>query len=741
LRSQASDFSEIAFYYRDSGFSQVTLAASDGPEYAQGAFVTANLFSLMGVAPEVGRVFTPEEVQHEERVVVLSHRLWLDRFGGSPDALGKSLQIDGVSYLVVGVMPAVFQFPAPDQEFWAPITANRYWGEVLAPNNDPLMPQHNRYFYERWQAIGRLKSSVSLAQAQAQMGVIFGRLRQQDHDANRATSINLVPLRVRLSGQTRLALYVLFVAVCFVLLIACSNVANLVLARGIVREGEMAVRSALGASRGRLFQQLLTESAILALIAGSVAVMLAYAGVRVLVALAPAGIPRIGEAGINPTVLAFAAAVSLATAAIFGVAPSRTISRTAPDAFLKPRGRSAAGSMRGERIREMLVVLELSLTVVLLTGASLLLRSLLAGLSVDAGFQPAHLLTMSISPSATTPQTRNEFHNEVLHQLRALPGVQAVGEVSELFESASMNSQSLRVIEGRAPEPKDEWTPLSWVAIRGDFFQAMRARLLRGRYFNESDGANSPLVAIIDESMARRFWPGENPIGRRFKGFDPRGRNDNWITVVGVVSDMRRSGPEIKPIPHVYEPYAQAIDGDHTADVVVRISNSPALVAPTLRQVVRNVDPGAIASRVTSAEDDLFEQLAPERFNTSLLALFAVVALVLASVGTFGVVHYTVAQRTREIGIRMALGAQPWDVLRGVLGQGARMTLTGIAIGVAASLGLTRLISTMLFGVSTTDPLTFAAVVALLLAVALIACWIPARKAMRVDPMVALRHE
>jgi putative ABC transport system permease protein len=741
LLSEATDFKAIDFYYRDSGFSRVTLTTSDGPHFVQGAFVSANFFSLMGVAPELGRVFTQEEVDRHERVVVLSHRLWLSQFGGSRDALSQPLRIDRARYQIVGVMPSSFQFPASDQQFWAPITTNPFWGEALIPNNNPLRPQHNRYFYERWQAIGRLKPSASLAQAQAQISTIYARLRQQDPDENRGVGIELVPLRVHLGGHTRLALYLLFGAVCFVLLIACSNVANLLLARGTVRAREIAVRSALGASRGRLVRQLFGEAIVLTLLGGSVGLAVASGGVRALVALAPSGIPRMAQVGINGVVLAFTLVTSLAAAVLIGLAPAWKISHRGPEESLKFVTQGAAGSIGWRRMLGTLVVAEFALAVLLLAGAGLTLRSLLDALSVKPGFNPANLLTMSISPSAKTPQGRNALYDEVLTRVRALPGVQAAGEVSELFELGPTNPLSLREVEGRFPEPKDRWTPLNWVSVRGDFFQAMGTPLLRGRYFSTTDGPNSPLVAIIDESMARRFWPGEDPIGQRFKGFDPRGHNDGWISVVGIAPDMRRSGLKKKPIAHIYEPYTQAIDGNRTGDLVVRTSNSPLTVAPILRRVVHKLDPAAILSGVSTVQADLSEQLAPERFQTRLFGFFAVIALILAGVGIFGVIHYSVSQRTHELGVRMALGADKSDVLKMVVRQGLKLALIGVAIGVAGALALTRFLSSLLYGVKPTDPLTFIAVSVILVGVALVACYIPARRAAKVDPMVALRYE
>jgi putative ABC transport system permease protein len=739
FKTQAQSFDDIAVYYRDSGFSRVRLASASDPEFVQGAFVSADFFSLLGNAPEFGRTFTPEEEMRQERVVVLSHGLWVRRFGGSRDAIGKSLQIDGVNSQIIGVMPATFQFPERDQQFWAPITTNPHWGDSSLTTN--LDPRHNRYFYERWQAVGRLKPHVSLARAQEESDAILARINQADPDENRFSAIRLVPLRVNLNGSTRLALFVLFGAVSLVLLIACSNVANLVLAHAAGRAREIAVRSALGAGRGRLVRQLLTENTVLALLAGCLGLVFVPLGVRAFVVLAPAGIPRLEEARVDAGVLVFTLGVSLFCAMVFGLTPAWKISRSDPGESLKSGSRGANGSVGLTRMRGVLVAGEFALALVLLTGAGLLARSFLAAISVDPGFQPERLLAMNISPAVETPEGRNALYDAVLDRVRALAGVQSAGEVSGLFEFEKMNNNSLREIEGRAPEPKDQWTPLRWVSVRGDFFQAVGVPLLRGRYFTTQDGPDSPLVAIIDESMARRFWPGEDPFGKRFKGQDPRGHNDDWITVIGIVRDMRRSGPERRPFPHVFEPHTQAIAGDSTGDLVVRTGGDPHAVAAELRNAVRALDSAAIISRVTTMEEQLSEQLSPRRFQTWLLGLFSLIALVLASVGIFGVIHYSVAQRTHEIGIRMALGAQPGNVLRMVVGQGLVLAMIGIAGGIGAALLLTRLLSSLLFEIEPTDPATFVAVAALLIVVALVASYIPARRAMRMDPMAALRYE
>jgi putative ABC transport system permease protein len=736
LKSENQTFQDIAIYYRDSGFSRVTLASAGGPTSVQGAFVSANLFSLMGVPPILGRVFTAEEEKRKDRVIVLSHNLWINQLGASPDIVGKTLQIDGFSSQVIGVMPATFQFPARDQRFWAPITTNRYWED---PALTPTDPRHSSGFYRRWQAIGRLKPGGKLQQAQVEINTTFARIRQTDNDPNRCVGVGLLPLRATLSGNTRLAFLVLFTAVAFVLLIACSNVANLLLARGALREREIGLRVVLGASRSRLVRQLFTESVLLALLSGCLGLMLVPLSIGSLVALAPADIPRLHEAGLDGGVLAFTLGVSFVAAVLFGLVPAWKISGTMgpPNAS----GKGIAASVALKRTHGFLVVAEFAIAAVLLTGAGLLVRSFLAVEAVDPGFQPAQILTMNISLPGTTPGRTNDLYNEVLERVRTLPGVQTAGAVDSLFDLGTIYNLGLRSIEGHAPETKERWTPLRWAAVRGDYFQVMGVRLVRGRYFSAQDGPNSPLVAIIDESMARRYWPNEDAMGKRFKGQDPRGQGDDWLTVVGIIRDMRRSGLEKDPIPHVYEPYTQAIDGYRTADLVVRVVGSSGSLARPLRAVVREIDPNAILSSVTTMEQQLSDQLSPRRFQTTLLSLFSLSALLLAGVGTYGVLHYSVAQRTREIGIRIALGAHPREVVKLVVKDGARFAVTGLVIGAIAATAITRFMKSLLFGITSTDPVTFVGVAVLLIAVALLACYVPASRAAHVDPMIALRYE
>jgi putative ABC transport system permease protein len=703
----------------------------------QGAFVTANFFPLMGVSPILGRGFNPEEEHRRDRVIVLSHELWRNRFGGSPDVLGQTLLVDGLASQVIGVMPKTFQFPAQDQQFWAPLTTNRYWDDPTLTGNTGL--PHSSGFYQRWQVIGRLKSGIKIQQAQVEIDTIFARLRQADNDPNRVLGIVVQPLRINLTGNTQLAFAVLFTAVVFVLLIACTNVASLLLARGSAREREIAVRAALGASRIRIVRQLFTENALLALLSGGLGLMLSLLGAKGLVALAPSDIPRIREAGLDVGVLAFSLGLSFIAAVLFGLVPAWRMADTIQP--LKSSGAGIAAGLALKRTHGFLVIAEFAVATVLLVSAGLLVRSFIAIESLDPGFEAEQILTINMSLPGATPERTNDLYSTVLERVRGLPGVQAAGAVDSLLDLGKVSTLGLRSIEGRGPEPQERWTPLRWTAIREDYFQAMGARLLRGRYFSAQDGPNSFLVAIIDESMARRYWPGEDAIGKRFKGQDARGQNDDWLTVVGIVNDMRRSGLDKEPIAHVYEPSTQAIDGYRTADLAIRVAGSAGALARPLRARIREIDQAAVLSSVTTLETELSDQLSPRRFQTLLLSLFSLVALLLAGVGIYGVLRYSVTRRTHEIGIRMALGAHPHEVVQLVVKDGAKFAVVGLLIGVISAAAITQFVKSLLFGVTSTDPLTFIGVAILLMAAALLACYLPARRAARVDPMVALRYE
>ena len=738
FKAQSRSFEDLAIYFRNSGYSRATLIVGNEPQQVQGAWITATLFPMMGIAPEIGRVFTQEEEARQERVVVLSHRLWRQHFAGSHDVFGKTITINSAPFLVIGVMPEVFQFPARDQMFWAPITTNPIWGD---PNlTSHIDPRHSAGFYQRWQVIGRLRNGITLRAAQLDADMVLQQLAQYDPDAFRVHALRLQPLQVTISGNTRLALAVLFAAVGFVLLIACTNVANLVLARGTGRAREMAVRAVLGASRSSLIRPLLAEALVLAATAAVLGTFLAFIGVRLLVALAPANVPRLEQSRIDIPVLLFTFTLSLVAAVAFGLVPAWHTSRRDPQEALGSVTRSGTASSGLRRARNLLVVAEFAIALVLLSGAGLLLRSLIAVESVDPGFEPRHVLTLRMTASGGPPAVVVAQHEQVLRRLRTLPGVEYTGAVTELFEPGQPGLLGLRAIEGRAVEPKEQWTALTWTTVSGDYFQAIGAPLLKGRYFNDQDTAGSPLVVIIDESMARRYWPNQDPVGAHIKGQDPRGRNDEWLTIIGVVRDMRRSGLEKAPTPHVYEWYRQAgVAG--TEHLVVRAAGDPRAMAANLRDTVRAEVSSAVLSAVNTVEDLLSEQLAPRRFQTWLLGLFSSFALLLASLGIYGVMQYTVAQRAHEIGIRVALGARPVQVVRLVETEGLRLALAGVSLGVVGALMLSPLISSLLFGVHAIDPLTFAAVVSELIVVALVACYVPARRAAHIDPIEALRRE
>ena len=742
LSQRSHSFEKLAIYYKNRGVSRVTLSGPVEPEQVQGAFVSAGFFPVMGVAPAIGRVFDGAEEMNREPVVVLSHGFWLRRFGGSADVLGRTLRIDDQAFQIVGVMPATFQFPSPAQVFWAPLTTNRLWND---PELNRVDPHHDRSFYERWQVIGRLKDGISFEQAQTETDAILDQIKHDDPDQFRAPGIVAVPLRVELSGNTRRALFVLFAAVCLVLLIACSNVANLALARGAGRDREMAIRSALGAHRTRLIAQLLTESLLLALIAAVLGLVIAFFAVQFLISVGPREIPRLEQTGIDAGVLAFTLGLSFLAAILFGIFPALRITRQRNPELLSS-GRSYASDPGSRHGRNLLVVTEFALALMLLTGAGLLVRSYGALSSVDLGFEPQHVLTLRVTMPGMPEASRSAFYSAMMERLRALPGVQFVGAIDDLFELGPPDKRGLRAIEGRPVDRPEQWSALNWKQVSGDYFPAMGTTLLKGRLFRESDGQDSPLVAVIDESMARRYWPNEDPIGAHIKGGDQRGHNDEWATVIGVVRDMRRGGMERQPIGHVFTWYRQNLmygvrDSVWPGDVIIRTTQDPRALAGSLRALIRSLSGRVVLSPIATLEDQLSDQLAPRRFQTSLLGIFSLLALVLAAIGIYGLLHFSVAQRRHDIGIRMALGASRSDVLRMVLREGSQLAGVGILAGLCGAAVVTRVLQNMLFGVKPRDPLTFAAVSILLGAVALLASFIPAQRATKVDPVVALRYE
>src|SRR5262245_5708464 len=725
-RGQNKLFTDMAICSRGN---PVVLTGVDEPERVMGDLVSANLFPLLGVRPALGRAFSPDEELRRTRVVVISHGLWRRRFGAAADAIGKTLEIDGQTSQVIGVMPADFYFPNNDTQLWEPVTVARYWEG-----------SHAERFADPWRVVGRLKPHPTFDQAQAEMNAIGQRLAQAyptTDDDFAGFGVNVVPLLVQFTGKNlRLALWVLLGAVVFVLLIACANVANLLLARGAAREREFAVRAALGAGRGRLIRQLLTESAFLALVSGLLGLGLAALGVRALVAFAPPDTPRLDEVTIDPGALGFTACVSLLTGLLFGLAPAWKVSRSNPNEALKEGGRGSSGGLRLRQTRGLLVVVEGAMSVALLVSAGLMIRSFMRLHSVDPGFKPEGLLLARVSlpqsPNQSPAQT-SAFFRQVIDRIASLPGVQASGAIGNFLMRG--NPDGTITVEGRPPDGDGQGGgELTAENISHDLFQALAMPLLKGRFFTRQETFDSRVV-VINETLARRFFPGEDPIGKRFKFGGPQSEN-NWFEIVGIVGDLRRQRLEKQDVSEVYAPGAS-----NNMDLLVRVSSDPLALVGAIRREIRSADPTAAVYGVTTGAH-LAEKLgAGRRFQTGLLALFAMVALVLATMGIYGVMRYAVAQRTHEIGIRLALGARSADVLRLIIGQGMRLTLIGVATGLLASFALSRVMTQLLFGVSATDPATFAGVAFALMGAALLACYLPARRATKVDPLRSLRHE
>jgi predicted permease len=722
-RNQNTLFEDLAVFDPTS----VTLTGAAEPEQVMSVHASANLFPLLGVPPLLGRTFTADEEQQKARVVVLSHGLWQRRFGSSPGVLGQTLEIDGVSSQVIGVMPELFEFPKKNTQLWEPHTLELNWEGQKAQRGTGS-----------WLVVGRLKATVSLQQAQTEMSSIAQRLEQAYPDANKGLGVNVVPFQLQLTGSNvRLALWILFGAVVFVLLIACSNVANLMLARGIAREREMAIRMALGAGRMRLIRQLLTESSLLALLAGAVGLFIARFGIQALLSFSPPNIPHLDSIAIDAKVLAFTTIVSLLTGMLFGLAPALKISQAHPGEALK-EGRSASGGISGRRLRGLLVITEFSLAVLLLAGAGLLLRSFMQLQAVDPGFDPSRVLLLQTAPAlnSTADQWR-VFYQQVNERIAALPGVEAAGLTEEIFISG--NPTGLITIQGGSSDSSaPARIPFRRDVISEGLFQTLRVPLRTGRFFNAQDNQGAVPVTIINETMARRFWPGEEALGKRFK-LGLAQSTGPWLTVVGVVGDMRRQSLEREPIAQIFLPHLQS--PERRMNLLIRTTAEPTQLAPVVRNEIRSIDKTVLIYGISTLESQLARAVAQRRFQTWLLTLFSALALLLAAVGIYGLIHQSVMLRTREIGTRLALGAQPREVLRLVVGQGLRLALCGIGIGLLAAFALTRVLTGLLFGVTATDPLTFIAAPLVLLLVALLACYLPARRATKVDPLTALRYE
>ncbi|HEX7049883.1 MAG TPA: ABC transporter permease [Longimicrobiales bacterium] len=718
---------EMAPYYR----SDFTLTGSGDPVRLQGVEVGAGFFDVLGVAPVLGRTFRPDENEPgRTRVAILSHRLWQQRFGAEPEIIGRVIRLDGNPYEVVGVMPEGFSFPA-ERDVWTPI---EYDAEFMSENS------RGAWYLS---VVGRLAPGVSEEQAASRVAAIGRRLEKAYPQVNTNVGMTVLSLHDAMVGDVRTALWVLLGAVGFVLLIACANVANLLLARAASREGELAVRAALGAGRGRLIRQLLTESLILGALGGAAGLLLAVWGTGFLVALQPRNVPRLDEVTVDGTVIAFTAAIALLTGLLFGLVPALQTARTELAATLREGGRGALAAKGSARVRNALVVAEMALAVILLAGAGLLINSFARLQRVDPGFRAEGALAFRLSLPGVAyneESARAAFYDRLIERLEALPGVRSAGAIMALPLSGFSFTFTFNV-EGREPAQPGSDQSLQTRVVTPGYFRTMGIPLLRGRAFTAQDRADAPQVVLISESAVRRYFPDEDPIGRRITlgwGRGP-GRPNVGGVIVGVVGDVKQFELAEEQSAVVYVPHAQVPVGGMT--LVVRTAVPPLTLAGAVRREVGALDADLPIAELRTLEQLVARSISQPRFYMLLLAVFAGVALALAAIGTFGVMTYAVAQRTREIGIRMALGADPGSVRRLVVGRALALAATGLGVGLLGALALTRLLGSLLYGVTATDPLTYGAVALTLIGVAFLAGYLPARGATRVDPTVALRAE
>ncbi|HEV2691200.1 MAG TPA: ABC transporter permease [Bryobacteraceae bacterium] len=718
-RARTHAFQNLAAILSD----QRVLRGGPEPVRVTGAAVGHEFFTVLGVQPIAGRPFTiAEDKAGGTPVIVLSHRMWTQRFNADVALVGRAIVLGQTTFTVLGIMPPAFDFP-PQAEYWVPL--------------EQVIPPYFSTGRSVWvlKTIGRLRDSATADDARAEIEGITAQIRNEHPETNRGLTVRAIPLRDQLSSGLRPALLVLLGAVALVLLIACGNLAGLMMARAASRAREIAIRSALGARRHRLIRQLLTEGALLSVAGGLLGIGLAVWATRSIAYLSKD--PRLIAVPIDGSVLLFALAVSIATCLLFGVVPAIQSTRLDVGEALKQGGaRTGAGPHRAAA-RQFLVAGEIALCLVLLVCAGLMLRSFLRVLNVDPGFRTEQLLTMRISVprSYDTVPAIARFYSQLPERLKALPGVTDASAASSLPISGGDGTGDI-TIEGRAMPP-GEAPGAGFQRALPNYFPVMGIPLVRGREFDERDDGTRERVTIINESMARRFWPQEDPIGKRIKIGPPQ--NAPWLTIVGVVKDIRQVGLDSNIGYATYEPLAQ--QSWATVQLAVRSSGDPANVTAAVRAELRRLEPALLIDQVQTMTQRIGDSVAPRRLNLVLFSLFAALALVLASVGLYGVVAYSATQRTQEFGIRMALGAEPGDVLRLVLGQGFRLALAGVVLGVGAALFLTRLLTTLLFGIEPTDPLTIAGVALLLTAVALLACWLPAYRATRVAPTVALHWE
>jgi predicted permease len=703
------------------GTNRYDYTGGQEPQQIVGARVSPGFFSTLGVEPALGRSFLPEEEMPGGRLaVIVSRNFWIHNLGKNADAVGRNVTLNDQSYTVVGVMPGSFRFPSESIQVWEPLR--------LEP------PARRGPYFLR--GLARLRPGVSLQQARADMGTVQQRIREETHAKDADGGVNVLPLRGYVVGDVQPVLLVLMAAVGFVLLIAVANLANLMLIKAIGRQREIAVRTALGAGRLRVIRQLLTEGLMLTALGAGLGLLLAYATVNLLVAMSPADVPRLDEIGIDGRVLGFTLLVSILSSLFFALTPSLRVFRFNLSQALKEGGGREAPLGHG-RLRGTLVVAEVGLALILLIGATLMLTSFMRLQQVNAGFDPQNLLTAEISMPDfrySDPVRVNGFYHQLLDRVEALPGVQSAAVASGLPPDL-MRLQDTFIIDGH-PTPPGQTDPLAdFLFVSGDYFRSLGVPILQGRIFSDADKQGSPLVVIINQALARRFFPKENPLGRRLK----QNRSNPWMEVVGVVGDVRYSGLSAQPFPALYVPYLQ--HGWPGAYLVVRATRDPLALVTSVRNAVWSLDKELPLTEMKTAEQRMQESVAEPRFRTLLIGAFALLALSLASVGIYGVISYSTTQRSREVGIRVALGAVRLDIMRLVVGQALLLSLAGIAAGLIGALVLTRNLAGMLYDIRPTNPLVFAGVSLFLVAISLLASLIPATRATKVGPAIALRHE
>lgn len=716
-RDQNTSFDRLAVY----GGSSATFAWSSGPERVPGAVVSWDMFPLLRATPTLGGNFTPEQdAPGGDNVIIISHGLWQSRFGADPQVVGTTVTVNGLPTTILGVMPPDFYFPTRAVEYWMPIALN------------PSSATRGGHYLG---VVGRLKDGVRIEQANTEMAGISERLGEQYPDASAGESAEVVSLKEQVVGRIRPALITLLIAVGVVVLIACANVANLLLVRASVREKEVAIRTALGAGRQRLVFQMLAESLVLAVVAGVLGLALAYAAIPAIQTLSAGSIPRVADVTIDGTVLAFTLAASMVTGILFGLVPAWQSSRTGTSTVLKEGGRSSVGS-GGRWMRNALLVAEVALSVVLLVGAALLLRSFDKLTSVDPGFNPQGVLAFQLAlPGTAYPDSENQisFYDRLLDRLATVPSVTAASSVQTL----PMGGGYVLTVQvsSQPPAKPGEEPSAHYRAISPDYFKTLEIPLVRGRAFTAQDRADGAPVAIVDEAFVAKHFPNDDPIGERID----IGNGTNGAEIVGIVGNVSYNGLEAEQTPTMYVPQNQAISS--SAWVLVRTAGEPAALSQTVRQIVGEFDstlPTANMNPLTTTVDN---SVAQQRFSMLLIVLFGGVALFMASVGLYGVVAYSVSLRNREIGLRMAIGAQPGDVLKMVIGGGMKLAAIGVVLGVVGALALSRLVASMLFEVAPSDPTSYVATAGTLLVIAALACYIPARRAMGIDPMVTLQQD